>query len=281
MTDVIYDIYEIIRESFDQKIEIQVQLHDYLPIMGDATSLSQALMNICNNARDAMPDGGRLTISASRQDQQVLVQISDTGEGMDKETVVKCFDPFFTSKPLGKGTGLGLSTTYGIVKSHEGLIIVDSKPHQGTSIKIQFTLATEEANSKPTCGIDIICGDGELVLVVDDEPEIRNALKGMLKHLGYRSDFASSGLEGVARYRSQKPDVVLMDINMPDMDGIASIEEILKYDPEASISIFSGYNQEAMDNLNPDARAAIKDFIPKPVGLETLSRLLAKMLKKK
>jgi len=116
--------------------------------------------------------------------------------------------------------------------------------------------------------------------VVDDEPEIRNSMQGMIKHLGYETEIASNGLEGLEKYRSIKPDAVLMDINMPEMGGVASIEEILKYDPAANISIFSGYNQEAVDYLSPNAKAAIKHFVSKPIGLEALSVLLAEMLKK-
>jgi CheY-like chemotaxis protein len=280
LSHVINEIYQIIQESFDRKIKIQTYLAEDLPIMGDPTSLGQAFMNLCNNARDAMPDGGRLIISARQEGRQVLVDVSDTGEGMDKVAATKCFDPFFTSKPLGKGTGLGLSTTYGIIKSHDGLIIVDSHPGRGTTFKIQFSLAPQDEQCQPEREPDIICGNSELILVVDDEPEILNAMQGLLKYLGYRVEFASSGIEGLEKYRSKKPDAVLMDINMPEMDGVASIEEILRYDPKANISIFSGYNQEAVDNLSPNARAAIKNFVPKPVGLEDLSALLAKMLKK-
>jgi len=210
----------------------------------------------------------------------VHVEVSDTGAGMDREAAAKCFDPFYTSKPLGKGTGLGLSTTYGIIKSHDGLIIVDSEPGRGTTFKIEFSLAAREEACSPENRPDIIRGNGELVLVVDDEPEIRNAMEGLLEALQYRTAFASSGIEGLEKYRRIQPDAVLMDINMPDMDGVSSIEEIFKYDPAANISIFSGYNQEAVDNLSPDAKAAIKEFIPKPIGLEALSALLAKMLKK-
>ncbi len=280
LTGVIKDICRIIQKSFDKKIKIQTQLDDDLPILGDPTSLGQAFMNLCNNARDAMPDGGRLIISARREGRQAQVEVSDTGAGMDREAATKCFDPFYTSKPLGKGTGLGLSTTYGIIKSHDGLIVVDSQPGRGTTFKIQFSLVAQKAPCDLESRPDIICGNGELVLVVDDEPEIRSAMEGLLKYLKYRTEFASSGIEGLEKYRSIQPDAVLMDINMPDMDGVSSIEEILKYDPAANISIFSGYNQEAVDNLSPDAKAAIKDFIPKPIGLEALSALLAKMLEK-
>ena len=281
LTDVIQGIYQIIQKSFDRKIQIKIEIPEKLPIMGDPTSLRQALMNLCNNARDAMPDGGQLTIAARREGRQVLVEVSDTGEGMDREAAAKCFDPFFTSKPLGKGTGLGLSTTYGIVKSHDGLIIVDSQPERGTTFKIQFLLALEPQQHEPQCEPDIIRGNGELVLVVDDEPEICYAMQGLLEHLGYRIEFASSGKEGLEKYRSKKPDAVLMDINMPEMDGAASIEAILDYDSEANISIFSGYNQEAVESLSPKAKAALKNFVPKPIGLEALSALLAKMLGKK
>ena len=280
LASVIKDIYQIIQESFDKKIKIQTHLDDDLPILGDPTSLGQAFMNLCNNARDAMPDGGRLIISARQKGRQVHVEVSDTGAGMDREAVTKCFDPFYTSKPIGKGTGLGLSTTYGIIKSHDGLIIVDSEPGRGTTFKIQLSLATQEGQCHPESRPDIICGNGELVLVVDDEPEIRNAMEGLLEYLKYRTEFASSGIEGLEKYRSIQPDAVLMDINMPDMDGVSSIEEIFKYDPAANISIFSGYNQDTVDNLSPKAKAAIKDFIPKPIGLEALSAVLAKMLKK-
>ena len=280
LTTIIKEIVQIVQKSFDQKIIIQTELDDNLPILGDATSLGQAFMNLCNNARDAMPDGGRLTISARQEDRQVHVAVSDTGEGMGKEAVAKCFDPFFTSKPLGKGTGLGLSTTYGIIKSHDGLIVVDSQPGRGTIFKIQFSLSSEEDPDNLEDRPGIIYGNGELVLVVDDEPEIRKAMEGLLKYLGYRTDFASSGIEGLEKYRTFKPDAVLMDLNMPDMDGVSSIEEILKHDPSANISIFSGYNQEAVDNLSANAKAAIKDFVSKPIGLEDLSSLLERMLKK-
>ena len=280
LTGVIQEIVQIIQKSFDQKIMIQTDLDEDLPILGDPTSLGQAFMNLCNNARDAMPDGGRLLISARQEGRQAHVEVSDTGEGMDRAAAAKCFDPFYTSKPLGKGTGLGLSTTYGIIKSHDGLITVDSRPGRGTTFKIQFSLSEQKGQCSLDNRPDIICGNGQLVLVVDDEPEVRNALQGLLKYLGYRTEFASSGIEGLEKYRSINPDAVLMDINMPEMGGVASIEEILKYDPAANISIFSGYNQEAVDDLSPNAKAAIQDFISKPIDLETLSALLAKMLKK-
>ena len=277
LADVFSQICQIIRKSFDKKIEIHTEYPEQLPIVGDATSLSQALMNLCTNARDAMPRGGRLEIKAVREGKRILVTVSDNGEGMAKETIEKCFDPFYTTKPIGKGTGLGLSTTYGIIKSHEGLISVESKPNTGTTFKIHFPLDMGEEEFKPEDEPSLVRGKGQLVLVVDDEPEILNAMKELLRYLGYKSEFASSGTEGLDKYKSSQPDAVLMDINMPEMDGIACIEEILNYDSDAKISIISGYELDGINGLGQKAQESIIDYLPKPIGLSDLSALLAKM----
>ncbi len=281
LSDVINELCQIIRKSFDQKIDIQTDLPAKLPIMGDATSLSQALMNLCNNARDAMPDGGRLIIKAVKEGKQVIVTIADSGGGMDRDAVGKCFDPFFTTKPIGKGTGLGLSTTYGIIKSHDGMISADSHPNRGTTFKILFSLAFDEKQGEQKDSPVIARGKGQRVLVVDDEPEILNAMRDLLEYLGYRPELAPNGKKGLEKYRSKKLDAVLMDINMPEMDGITCIEKILNHDPNANISIFSGYEEEGIEGMSQRAKDSIIDFLAKPVGLEALSNLLAKMLKEK
>jgi signal transduction histidine kinase/DNA-binding response OmpR family regulator len=258
LTDVINDLFQIIRKSFDQKIDIQTDLPGKLPIRGDVISLSQALMNLCNNARDAMPDGGRLIIKAVKEGKQVIVTVTDNGGGMDRETIGKCFDPFYTTKPIGKGTGLGLSTTYGIIKSHDGMISVDSKPNRGTTFKLLLSSALDEKQSEQKDSSVITRGKGQRVLVVDDEPEILNAMQDLLEHLGYRPELAANGQKGLEKYRSENPDAVLMDINMPEMDGVTCIEKILNYDPNANISIFSGYEEEGVDGMSQRAKNAIR-----------------------
>ena len=145
---VIDELCQLLQKSFDQKIEIQTDLHARLAVMGDSTSLSQALMNLCTNARDAMPDGGKLMIRGIQENKRIIVTVTDTGQGMNREIAEKCFDPFFTTKPIGKGTGLGLSTSYGIIKSHEGMISVDSRPNRGTTFKIYLSAASTEETGK-------------------------------------------------------------------------------------------------------------------------------------
>jgi len=277
LAEIISQTFQIIRKSFDQKIEIHTEYPDQLPIMGDTTSLSQALINLCTNARDAMPSGGQLVIKAVPEGQRILLTLADNGEGMVKETIEKCFDPFYTTKPIGKGTGLGLSTTYGIIKSHEGLISVKSQSKKGTTFKIYFPLAMGEEEVNPEDKPSLARGDGQLVLVVDDEPEILNAMKELLVYLGYKPEFASSGTEGLDKYKKCNPDAVLMDINMPEMDGTACIEEILNYDPNARISIISGYERDGINGLGKKAKESIIDYLSKPIGLGDLSALLAKM----
>ncbi len=279
LVKVINELVQLIQKSFDQKIEIISDLPPKLLIMGDATSISQALMNLCTNARDSMTDGGRLTIRGKLEDGRIVVTVSDSGQGMDREAAEKCFDPFFTTKPIGKGTGLGLSTTYGIIKSHEGLISVNSRPNRGATFKIRLPAAKIEEQSQEAESPTIVRGNGQRVLVVDDEPEILNAMEGLLDYLGYQPEFAASGKEGLQKYKQVKPDAVLMDINMPEMDGVACIEEIFRYDPDANISIISGYEAEGIDGLSQKSKKSIKTYRAKPLGLGDLSDLLAEMLR--
>ena len=279
LVKVIDELCQLIKKSFDQKIEIRSELPQQLKIMGDSTSISQALMNLCVNARDAMPDGGKLTIKGMQVGKRIDITVSDTGQGMDREGAEKCFDPFFTTKPIGKGTGLGLSTTYGIIKSHEGLITVNTQQNRGTTFKLIFPAAVTEEQKMPDDTPAIVRGQGQRVLVVDDEPEILNAMEELLKYLGYKPEFASSGKEGLEKYRQFNPDAVLMDINMPEMDGVACIEEILNFDPAANISIISGYEEEGIDGLSQQTKESIKSYRAKPLGLSDLSELLSEMMK--
>ena len=143
LSELIREMHQQIEISFDKNIDIQIHVPDSISVLGMPSELTQALMNLCANARDAMPDGGVLRIEAKEGENNVIVMISDTGRGMDKEVREKCFDPFFTTKGIGKGTGLGLSTTYGIVKDHEGDIHVYSEPNKGTRVELHLPLGPE------------------------------------------------------------------------------------------------------------------------------------------
>jgi CheY-like chemotaxis protein/anti-sigma regulatory factor (Ser/Thr protein kinase) len=279
---MVKETYRLVKESFEKKIDIQIDVPDTLPILGDLAGLSQALMNLCTNARDAMPDGGQLFIEAKQVGNHAELIVSDNGQGMTRKTIEQCFDPFFTTKPIGKGTGLGLSTTYGIVKSHEGLIRIESQPEKGTVITMSFPLTgnTVEIEAQPEPAAEVSYGNGEIVLVVDDEEEILKAMQSLLDGLGYQSAVATSGKEALDKYAAMKPEVVLMDINMPEMDGVNCAEKIFDLNPDARIAFLSGYGIEGLDEFGDSIKASIKTFLTKPVELADLSTALTRMLQK-
>jgi len=278
LVTVIRETSQIIGKSFEAQIEIQIDLPERLTILGDTAGLSQVLMNLCTNARDAMPNGGVLRIEARREGPQAIVRVSDTGIGMDREIIDKCFDPFFTTKPVGKGTGLGLSTAYGIIKSHDGSINIQSRPGAGTTFVLRFPLTRATEASAGDDRKALIHGKGECVLLVDDEAEILRAMQGLLKTLNYRPLFAENGAQAVSLYAAWRPEVVLLDVNMPGMDGMECAHRILEIDPEARIVMFSGYDpaQRKMPELLE--RKLLKGYLTKPADISELSQFLAKVL---
>ena len=280
LVKVIKETYELIKKSFEKKIDIQIDVPDQLVISGDYSGLSQAIMNVCNNSRDAMPAGGQLRIFARKIGNHAELIVSDNGQGMNPKTVEQCFDPFFTTKPIGKGTGLGLSTTYGIIKSHDGLIHIESKPKKGTLVTMTFPLvdAAAKAAEMPQPIKEIAYGNGETILVVDDEEEILKAMQNLLNSLGYESAVAISGLEAIEQYKANKPEIVLMDINMPEMDGVNCAEKILDLNSAAKIAFITGVEVGSLDEFGDRIKNSVTTFLTKPVELADLSAALARML---
>jgi PAS domain S-box-containing protein len=280
LSEVIQETSNLIINSFDKNIEIHLDLPERLPVSGDPSALSQVIMNLFTNARDAMPNGGRLEIAAGEKGDRIEVIISDTGCGMDNEVQEKCFDPFFTTKDVGKGTGLGLSTSYGIVREHGGEIQIHSAPDKGTAFKLYFPLASGDVVEERGEDVEIIGGAGEKILLVDDETEILSPMRDLLEASGYRVSLAFEGNEAIERYRTWNPDLVIMDINMPEMDGITCVKEILAYDTNARIVMMSGYDEEGLNGLDAIVKNSIKGYLTKPVETGGLTKALAGVLRK-
>ncbi len=278
--DAIEETYRIVERLFDKKIQVSVDLEKGLFITGNHSLLSQVFMNLFTNARDAMPGGGRLLVKASINEGQILVVVSDTGYGMDKKTLDQAFDPFFTGKDVGKGTGLGLSTAHGIVEEHGGTIAVSSSPGKGTTFKLRFPMAEGglPAQVEPENGL--VTGKGQKVLVVDDELSALDALVGMTRTLGYTVASVSRAVEALEQYGKFQPDVVLMDRNMPEMDGVSCIKEIMKLDRDARIIIVSGYESSGPNGIGEDIKHMIKGYLTKPCGMNKLSQTLSEVLGK-
>lgn len=278
LAEVMQEVIHLIRESFDRKIVIEVDVPDHLPCRGDAANLVQALMNLCTNARDAMPQGGTLTLRATTDQGQTRITVADTGCGMDAAAQEKCFDPFFTTKPVGVGTGLGLSTTYGIVKAHKGTIRVASKIGEGSQFTIALPVGPPRQPAEVESATELLRGSGEKVLVVDDDPAIHSGLTMLLQKIGYITLSASDGAEAVRHHQAFDPDIVLLDKNMPGMDGNDCLEELLNKDPEANVVVISGYDPDGPDGLDESGKRKVRGFLKKPVDIRELSAMLQKIL---
>jgi PAS domain S-box-containing protein len=292
---VIRDIQSMVVDTFPKNIRFHVELAPGLPpFIGDSTQMHQVLLNLCVNARDAMPAGGSITLSAmgitvdetqaalipdARPGPYVQIKVQDTGSGIPPEVLDKIFAPFFTTKELGKGTGLGLSTVLGIVKNHGGFLRVQSTVGQGTAFTLCLpahlsgggAAAAQEEQTHPR-------GNGELILVVDDEAAVRAITQETLESFGYRVLTAEDGTEAVALYAGHvaEVDVVLTDMMMPVMDGPATIQVLMQINPAVKIIAASGLNAEGI--AAKAAGMGVKHFLPKPYTslalLMTLKRTL-------
>jgi CheY-like chemotaxis protein len=278
LADVIKQTHEIIARVLNRNIEIVLILERGLFVRGNRSLLSQVFMNLYSNANDAMPNGGKLMVEARRKGDRVLAVVSDTGIGMDENTVEKIFDPFFTLKEVGKGTGLGLSSVHGIVQDHKGTISVFSKPGKGAAFEIFFPYE-EPGQAEPADSAgEIIPGKGEKVLIVDDERPALDALAAICKKLGYDAIAVEKPSEALQNYGQWNPDVVLMDRGMPKMDGVTCARKIVEKDPDAKIIMVSGYEENGGDGIDESVKLMIKGYLTKPCGMGDLSQAISRAL---
>jgi two-component system cell cycle sensor histidine kinase/response regulator CckA len=284
---LIQEMIDIAQKTFPKTIEILGRCTDDLwSINCDPTQLHQVLLNLSVNARDAMPSGGSLTLAAENFEVDenyaamtpdatagpyVIFRVSDSGAGMPRATVDKIFDPFFTTKGIGKGTGLGLSTVRGIVKSHGGFISVYSEIGKGTTFKI-FLPATmsDEDLQAPKTVVAPIQGNGEQILVVDDEPNILQITKMIFEKHNYRVVSASDGPEALALFAQQMDSIggVLTDISMPYMNGVALVRALRKM--KSNIPIIASTGQGDQPGMVELQSLGVKNFLTKPYNTEKL-----------
>jgi len=291
LNGTIDELKRILIQTFPETIDVKVDLDPNLPsVVADQTQFHQVLLNLCVNARDAMPRGGTLSITTrtvpgsslrdrfpdSHERNYTCVMVSDTGTGMDKQTLEKIFEPFFTTKEVGQGTGLGLAVVYGIIKSHHGFIDVESEVGRGTKFHVylpvqpqdleDFVMKKEQQAEAP--------GGTETILFAEDEEVLRDLLKSLLETKGYKVLTAKDGMEAVEMFKKHREEIalVLMDLGLPKLNGWDAFKKMKETDPKVRVVLCSGY-------LDPHTKSerlkeGAKDFVQKPyVPEEILTRI--------
>ncbi|NJK65943.1 MAG: response regulator [Microcoleus sp. CSU_2_2] len=292
VSHLLLEIQKVIQQVFPKNIELSTDLPQNLKLIAaDATLLHQVFMNLCVNARDAMPNGGQLSIVAeniaidenyarmhldAQVGSYVVVAIADTGMGMQPEILDRIFDPFFTTKEIGKGTGLGLATAIGIVKSHHGFINVYSEVGKGSQFKV-YLPATDASEAETVVDVEPQMGEGELILVVDDEVPIQEITQATLEAHGYKAMTANDGIEAIALYAEHKHEikVILLDMMMPSLDSVTTIRTLRKLNSQVQIVTMSGLatNESVSKTMNEGAQAFLAKPFTAPELLNLLSRL--------
>jgi PAS domain S-box-containing protein len=295
LNEILSEVQRMFRRLIGEDIRFEMELaDDTAPIRGDRAQLTQVLLNLVVNARDAMPHGGTLRIATGMSHVTAAegrrrgvapglyaeLRVADTGTGMDEATMARIFEPFFTTKEPGKGTGLGLSTVYGIVKQLEGFIIVDSAPGRGTTFTIRLPGAIESGAPRPPAPATIAPRGSEVVLLVEDDESVREVARRALAHQGYRVIEARNGDEAqrIAEEHAGRIDLLLTDVVMPTMSGPALAEALRRRQPALAILFMSGYNDAAIESqgtLAPDSA-----LIEKPFTVDALAHKVREVLQR-
>ena len=293
LSEVVRGVEAILRRIIGTDVDLRVDLApNEFPVLADATQLDQVILNLCTNARDAMPGGGTVTIATEvvvldrssgkhqgtlQEGTYMLLSVADTGAGMDDATKEKIFEPFFTTKQIGKGTGLGLSIIYGIVKQHGGAIDVASEPGRGTTFHVYLPVSAGTANMVKAPDLPIV-GGSEVILVAEDDSTLLTLAVNILRSYGYQVIPAHDGVDAVEKFRGHPDtvDLVILDVLMPRMNGREAFEEIRKHHEDIRTLFMSGYSTDVLDRkdtLSEDFR-----FIPKPFSPSELLRKVRETL---
>lgn len=294
LNNCIAGVATLLQSALGDRIEFKTVLTpDLSAILADPVQIDQVLMNLCLNARDAMPTGGRLVIETRVTElgadfcrihsygvpgKYVVLLVSDTGTGMDEATVKRIFEPFFTTKELGRGTGLGLATVYGIVKQHEGFINVYSEPGRGTTFHIYFPAVPGIADGRDATPTAEVSGKNETVLVADDYEGLRDIAQEFLTAWGYKVILARDGEEAVRLYREHQGKIrlVVLDVMMPRLGGPEAYGQISRIQPGLPVVFTTGHTAEA-SSLNPAIGGGAL-FLQKPYSPQELGRTVRSAL---
>jgi len=278
--NTIRDLVALLQRTIDKKVRITTLLRaEHAFVMGDPGQLYQLMLNLCLNARDAMPSGGELTIQTRSSKDQLVITVADTGTGIAPEIRDRIFEPFFTTKAPDKGTGMGLAVVYGIVRSHGGLVTLESEIGKGSTFHTTLPLSATMGDGVSTKPVKARSGRGR-ILVIDDEEIVRQVLSRMLRSLGYEVHTAGDSVQAVEYYRENFSaiDAVILDMVMPRMNGRDCYLALHGINPEIRAVLSSGYSQD--DEAAELLREAGLEFLQKPYQLDQLATAVRKALGK-
>jgi two-component system cell cycle sensor histidine kinase/response regulator CckA len=295
LNEVVGAIDSMLRRSIGEDMNFTTKLEaDLLPIKADRSQIEQVIVNLVINARDAMPVGGTLTLETEnlvlgeeesralfrdpRPGRYICLTVSDTGEGMDDETLAHALEPFFTTKEQGKGTGLGLATVDGITNQSGGAVSLESRLGEGTIVRIYLPQTVEDCAQEPTISTTPAAARGSVVLLVEDEDPVRKVVREMLQRQGHSVLEASNGKEGLALARTHPIDLLITDVVMPVMSGPELVERIAAFAPSVPVLYTSGYTDDA---VIPTSLHQASAFLHKPFDMNSLRAEVAKLLARK
>ncbi len=295
LNEIAVEVCSLLSRTIPKTIKVEIDLSTEISLIeGDRNQIHHALMNVCINSIDAIdgtgtvliktrplsiPDSSRATYKGVNPGEYIQMTVADTGSGIDAEAINKVFEPFFTTKPKGEGTGLGLSMVYGVIKNHGGSVTVSSGT-SGTTVTFLLPSAPH-AELKPVvraqAHISSYPRQGS-ILLVDDEQIIRNAAKRLLKQMGHHVILAEGGVKAIELFDEMKDDisVVLLDILMPDMDGIDTYERLIEMEPQVNVVLLSGYSKD--DRVEKLLASGAVQFVQKPFDVEALSASIRRAL---
>ena len=294
LNDVVRRVLPLISGTFDKSIEIKTDLDNSLEVIdGDIGQLEQCILNLCINARDAMPTGGKLIIETSNQSldenfvrthlgaqvgDYVILSVSDTGIGISHEVKEHIFEPFYTTKEHKGGTGMGLSTVYGIVKRHGGIVTVYSEVGEGSLFRLYFPVVSGNVEKSFSTKKKGESGGGEIILLIDDEPIVRDMWGDFLNDQGYRVIYAEDGGEGIKIFRENKDeiDLVILDFIMPGYGGGETFSRLKEIDPDVRVLLTSGYSENG--RAGEVVEVGAMGFIQKPAQLTELAEKIREIL---
>jgi CheY-like chemotaxis protein len=280
MNTILREEVALLERTTLAKVRLEIDLEANLrPILGDASALTHAFMNLCVNAVDAMPKNGTLTLRTRNVDSDwIEIVVEDTGMGMPKEVLEKAMEPFFTTKETGKGTGLGLSMVFSTVKAHRGQMAIESEPGQGTCVMLRFPACEQETLAQaaaPAVSEETVLPHGTLkILLVDDDDLIQSSVQAILECLGYTAvTTAASGEEALAMLEEGlEPDLVILDMNMPGLGGMGTLPRLRVLRPELPVLLATGrVDQTALTLASANSGVTL---LTKPFGLRELQKHL-------